>query len=147
LKETFLDYLLTWEKEVFELKGCTPTQKDSMLLSKETRAGLKMTVITFTEMGPALCSLPGQKFMLSERFNQDSLESYFGKQRSKGHYNDNPSVQQYLQNTNILRVVDQLSLDPIRSNIRGRKRTQTQDDACIPLPKRTSHNTVKHGTP
>jgi hypothetical protein len=43
LKETFLDYLLTWEKEVFELKGCTPTQKDSMLLSKETRAGLKMT--------------------------------------------------------------------------------------------------------
>jgi hypothetical protein len=37
----------------------------------------------------------GFKYVLSERFMQDVLEDYFGHQRSRGDYSDNPSAQQF----------------------------------------------------
>ena len=48
-----------------------------------------------------LLHLPGPIFLLTERFDQDSLESYCGEQRSRGCYSDNPTVQQYLDNCNV----------------------------------------------
>ena len=46
---------------------------------------------------------------LTERFSQDPIESYFGDQRSRGHRNTNPNVQQFNQATNILRISSGLS--------------------------------------
>ena len=46
-----------------------------------------------------LLSQPNVGYILSERFNQDSIESFFGQQRSRGQRGDNPSVQQFMQNT------------------------------------------------
>ena len=39
------------------------------------------------------------EFVLTERFNQDPVEVFFGQQRSRGGRSDNPSVTQYLHNT------------------------------------------------
>ena len=43
LKETFLQYLTKWEEEVNTYTALTPIERERMLLSKETRDGLKMT--------------------------------------------------------------------------------------------------------
>ena len=93
----------------------TTIEQDEMLISK-TRNGLKMTslfrsiplsenklnmyihmyfittALAFTEMGQKLQSVPGVRFLLSEHFNQDSLESYFS----------NPNVNQVFHNSNTL---------------------------------------------
>ena len=56
-------------------------------------------VHSFCEMTKFLLLQPNAGYILSERFNQDSIESLSGQQRSRGHRNDNPSVQQFMQNT------------------------------------------------
>ena len=43
LLDTFLKYLTDWEEYVHHLPEYTAKQKDKMLLSKQTREGLKMT--------------------------------------------------------------------------------------------------------
>ena len=43
LEEEFLPYLDQWEKSVEAREGFTKTQKKQMLLSSETRLGLRMT--------------------------------------------------------------------------------------------------------
>ena len=65
---------------------------------------LNFAVYTFTELVPKLLDIPGVSYVLSERFCQDPLESYFGKQRYRGGWNENPSVKQYLDNAASLRV-------------------------------------------
>jgi hypothetical protein len=109
LKDTFLNYLTSWEQEVNANDNSTLVQREKMLLSKETRNGLKMTTLAFTELAPRLLAVPGVQFLLSERFSQDSLENFFGQQRSRGSYSDNPTVDQYLSNVNTLRIVQELN--------------------------------------
>ncbi len=43
LENDFLSYLCDWEKSVKERSGFTKTAMNSMLLSRETILGLKMT--------------------------------------------------------------------------------------------------------
>ena len=47
LEQVFLPYLEAWEKSVRSREGFTAAQKQRMLLSSETRLGLKMTGILF----------------------------------------------------------------------------------------------------
>ena len=82
-------------------------------------------------MGPKLLSLLGVKYLFSERLCQDTLESFFGKQRAIGKFNCHPTTDQYLTNCNILRIVHMLGLDPILTNTRGHRRgllTESQPD-------------------
>ena len=132
-----------WEDSVKARKDVKPAEKKRMLLSTETLEGLRMTgelfvqgvththhtnripsillsVYSFTEMAEYLLSLKGVKFLLSEKFNQDPLESYFSKQRSRGARSDNPSIQQCLQNARAIRASKTLTLGNC-SNIRKRK--------------------------
>ena len=50
-------------------------------------------------MAKFLLSQPNARYILSERFNQDAVEILFAQQRSRGQRNGNPSVQQFMQNT------------------------------------------------
>ena len=156
LKSCFLNYILEWEKEANAKTEFTASKHKKMQLSKETRDGLKMTstlyyfasesiyaslhiliitvALAFCELGPKMLSIPGVRFLLTERFNQDSLESYFGKQQARGSYCDNPTVDQFFDNNNALRIINQLHLDLPGSNIRGRQRQQYAD-MDTPLPK------------
>ena len=102
-------------------------------------------VHAFVELMQDLLSVPGVEFVLSERLCQDPLESFFGKQRAAGGRNDNPTVQQFCDNTVTLRVQQSAALEPLRGNCR--KRSRPVDCALVdetPLPKRsrkTNHYT------
>ena len=79
--------------------------------------------------------------MLSERFCQDPLESFFGKQRYRGGFGDNPSVKEFLDNTVSLRVQGSAALEPLRGNCtRKRNSTPIADDTPLPKRKRTSQS-------
>ena len=162
LKEVFLEYLKDWEEEVKSKEGYNALQKAKMMISQETLYGIRMTgtytklifkfkvnlvlngiiycfvndstVTSFLEVGPLLLADKNMKFILTERFTQDSLESFFGDQRSRGHRNTNPTIQQYSINTNILRVSGGLSQQE-RGNTRGRKKDST-DPVETPLSLR-----------
>ena len=93
-------------------------------------------VISFVEMAKFLLNLPGTKFLLSERFCQDPLESFFGHQRSKGGRNDNPTVQQFCDNTVSLRVQGSAALNPLHGNCRKRPADRVIPVDDTPVPKR-----------
>ena len=62
----------------------------------------------------------GMKYVLTERFNQDTVEVFFAQQRSRGGRCDNPSVKQFLRNTQTIMVQKSLALGG-SSNISSRK--------------------------
>lgn len=102
LKDDFLQYLLKWKKSIENRPGnFTETQKDKMFLSHQTYKGIIITVNSTIEIVKYLVKY-GEMFVLTERFNQDLLEEYFGKQRSLGRRNDNPSTQQFKYQANAI---------------------------------------------
>ena len=104
--------------------GLTKTERNSSLLSAETRLGLRMTCelqssvldchITllllsgksFVELVQYVFTIPGVKSFLSQRLCQDPLENFFGCQRQCGGVHDNPNVQKFTKNTQALRVIN-----------------------------------------
>ena len=75
-------------------------------------------------------------YLLSNRFNQDPLEEFFGIRRCHGGRCENPTVQQFIKNSVAIRIQKSAALAPIRGNCRRKRRTEiTVDDT--PLPKRT----------
>lgn len=77
-------------------------------------------VHTFVELTRDLLSVPGVEYLLSERLCQDPLELFIGKQRTAGGQNENPSIQQFCDNTVTLRVQRSAALEPVRGNCRKR---------------------------
>ena len=69
-----------------------------------------------------LYSLPVVKekklVLLSNNLCQDPLEQFFGCQRQRGGTSDNPSVAEFIKNTQALRVVDSFCRGPVRGNCR-----------------------------
>ena len=63
----------------------------------------------------------GMKYVLTEHFNQDPIEVFFGQQRSRGGCCDNLSAKQFLRNTQAIMVQKSLALGGT-SNI-SRKRS------------------------
>lgn len=89
-----------------------------------------------------LYSLPVVKenklVLLSNNLCQDPLEQFFGCQRQRGGTSDNPSVAEFIKNTQALRVVDSFCRGPVRGNCRKRKGSVTHVDKenIVPLAKR-----------
>ena len=74
---------------------------------------------------------------LSQNICQDPLENYFGCQQQRGGTSDNPSVQEYYQNTEALRVIDSFCRNPVRGNCRGVNKASPIEDSCSQaLPRR-----------
>ena len=59
----------------------------------------------------------GIPYILSERFCQDDLENYFGKQRAIGRRSDSLTVNDFGYNDNA--VKNQFSIRPIGGNVQG----------------------------
>ena len=96
------------------------------------------SVHSFVELTRYLLGLPGVNYFLSEKLCQDPLESFFGKQRMRGGYCDNPTVQAFLKGTVSLRVQGSMALQPLRGNSR-REKENTEPliyDDALPLSKR-----------
>ncbi len=54
------------------------------------------SVFSFVDMAKYLLSKNDGLFLLSEKLNQDPLESYFGKQRARCGRSDNPNSRTFL---------------------------------------------------
>lgn len=132
--------------------------KKRMMLSQETLDGIRMTSILtifsiknqamllfivygFVEMAQFLLSQKEGLYLLSERFNQDPLESFFGQQRARGGRCDNPNVKTFMYNTQAIRVQRTLAIGD-GGNVRKRNTQWTTeiDDLSRPLKKRHSVN-------
>jgi hypothetical protein len=135
LENDFLPYLEEWRQYATSKPDISTEDKNKLMLSVQTLEGLKITVFSFIEVVPYLLSLEGANFLLSERFNQDFVE-FFGKQRAHCGRNDNPSVTQFLYNTQAVRTIRSMSFGNC-SNIKKRKLfTDDSNDLSQPLRKR-----------
>ena len=101
-------------------------------------------VNSIVELTKELLGMPGCKYVLTGKFNQDPLEHFFGKQRGAGGRNDNPTVQQFLYNITSLRVQRSLALTPIYGNCRRGTKRALPDIAEVskPLSKRRRKDNV-----
>ena len=94
--DKFLDYFEQWKESIDERQGnFTQNDKSNMFISCQSYEGLQVTVHSCKEVCKFLLE-QGISYILSERFCQDGLENYFGRQRAIGHRRDNPTVSRVL---------------------------------------------------
>ena len=110
----------------------TQNDKSNMFISWQSYEGLQVTVHSFKEVCKFLLQ-QGISYILSERFCQDDLENYFGRQRAIGHRRDNPTVRDAGYNDNTIK--SQYSVRPIAGNVRANLHKFNIIDET-PLPKR-----------
>ena len=88
-------------------------------------------------MGQYLLRVSGVKFLLSERFTQDPVETFFSQQRQRGGGSENPTVHKFTYNTSSLRI--QRSSTPVATSAVRPSKHHLQDEDIMddtPLPKR-----------
>ena len=95
-------------------------------------------VNSFLELVPTILDIPGVKFFLSDKLNQDPLENFFGCIRQNGRVNSNPTINEAMKSTQTLRVINSVRMDKsIKGNCRGRRKRFSSDKIdLLPLPKR-----------
>ena len=104
LKEVFLKFFSDWKAAIESRQGnFSKLEKEKMFISKQTHVGIQTTVLSLVECVKFLLS-NGMPYVLTECFNQDNVEEYFGQQRSIGRRCDNPTMQQFGYNANIIRT-------------------------------------------
>jgi transposase-like protein len=135
LEHDFLQYLESWKVYAMGKEGLSMDKKSKLMLSSQTIEGLKMAVFSFVELIPHLLSLEGASFVLSERFNQDNVEVFFGKQRERSGRGDNPTADKFLYNTQAIRTSRSMSFG-WSSNIRKRKLFDDNDIDQLSQPLR-----------
>ena len=132
--DDFLSYFALWKDSIEERndRPYTANARSNMFISWQTHEGLQVTVYSFKEIVKFLLE-NGVSYVLSERFCQDDLENYFGRQRAIGSRRDNPSVRDVGYNDNTIK--SQFSIRPIAGNVRG-PGGKFNDIDDTPLPKR-----------
>ena len=88
--------------------------------SKFMKKLISFLVNSFTTLGKLLL-VEGAEYILSEKFCQDPLEEYFGKQRMRLGCNDNPMLIEYNSNALGLNVAGDNLIRVFGSNTKGRK--------------------------
>ncbi len=85
LQGDFLKYFKDWEESIKKRyeKKYSESVKSRMFISRQTHEGLQITAHSAIEATKYLLS-QGTEYVLTERFNQDPLEEYFGYQRKMG---------------------------------------------------------------
>lgn len=133
LEQDFLGYLQDWEDEVQNLELPKDCDRKKMLLSRDTREGLQMTVLSIVEIVPFLLK-KGAKMVFTERFCQDSLERYFGKHRAATGSNDNPTVLSYQQNVKKINIISKMMVKPKNGNVKSKSKLAKLNNARRLLP-------------
>ena len=80
--------------------------------------------MSFVELAKEMTQLPGVKYFLSEKLNQDPLEEHFSKHRAAGGHNDNPDVSEFGFNELALLQAN----DNIRPSTTGNCRNNERDN-------------------
>ena len=119
LVNTFLQYFHDWKKAIETRPGkFLPTERAKMFISQQTYEGLQITVHSTVEVVKFLIS-QGVDSVLTERFQQDPLEEYFGNQWQRGRRSDNPYASQFAYNDRALDV--QHNVMPIKAGNTGKR--------------------------
>ena len=111
-----------------------------MFLSWQLYEGIKITVYSLIEVIRYLLN-QGVSYILTERFCQDPLENYFGRQRSMGSRKDNPSMRDFGYNDNTIR--NQKIFRPIASGNSGGAMNAIVEISDEPLPCRKKPKSKK----
>ena len=131
--DQFLQYFSHWKDSIEKRKGnFSENARSSMFISWQTYEGLQTSVLSFKEVCQFLLQ-NGVPYVLSNRFCQDDLENYFGRQRAIGSRRDNPSVRDVGYNDNTIK--SQFSVRPIAGNVNIQVGKYVNDTE--PLPKRS----------
>ena len=85
------------------------------------------TVHSFISLIRYIFTIPGVKVFLSSKICQDPVEKFFGCQRQRGGTHDNPTVAEFCQNTQALRVISSVCRASVRGNCRGNRSTSVVD--------------------
>ena len=102
LENVLLKYLFDWKSTIMTRNGnFAQNARDRMFLSWPTSKGLQITVYSVAESVKYLLNSV-LKFVPTEKFNQDVVEEYFGRQRSFCRRNDNPTLLAFGYNTNTI---------------------------------------------
>ena len=114
LLKTFLQYFKEWKESIKNRPGdFTASEQPKMFISWQTFESLQITCHSTVELIKYLLS-NNVKYVLSERFSQDPLENYFGRQRSMGSRRDNPNARVFGYQDNTIRNLK--SFKPIRES-------------------------------
>ena len=137
LRNEFMAYFESWKESIENRPGNFTTHaKSNMFLAWQTHEGLITTVNSFIEATRYLLMHGEVSYVLSEKFCQDSLENYFGKQRAVRGRHDNPTVRDAGYNDNLIK--SQFSIRPIvGSNVRAGD-SKWNEISDVPLKKRKS---------
>ena len=155
----FVAYLNSWSASVYKRPGFNKNEKKMMMLPQETLDGINITgtyhlylfnysctnflVSSFCEFIQYIFSIPGVACFLSCKINQDPLEKFFGVQRQAGHVNENPTVAEFIKNTESVRVIGGIFITNILGNCRGRQHDDHDIRLAIqPLRKRRKRKSV-----
>ena len=138
LENSFLKFFEEWKQRIELRQGnFTRNAKQRMFISHQTYEGLQITVFSTIEATKYLLQ-HGCSYVLTEKFNQDSLEEHFGNIRSVNRRNDNPSLYQLGYSENIVRRKRLITL--VNGNTKGKwgnKRKISWEKADdVPLGKR-----------
>lgn len=120
---------------LYQMQLCTD-ELNSIVHINELSFPSLLAVKSFVELVRFLFTVPGVKFFLSRRICQDPIEKFFGCQRQRGRTHDNPNAQEFLKNTQALRVVNGFCRDVAKGNCRGNKETKLGTKENTPLVKR-----------
>ena len=105
LKNEFLRYFQEWKNSIENRPGdITKNAKSNMFLLWQTYEGLLLTVHSFVEATKYLLLHGGVAYVLSEKFCQDTLENYFGKQRAIEGRRDSPNICDVGYNDNTIKA-------------------------------------------
>ena len=102
-RNVFLKSFRDWLNSVQQRQGnVIKDVGQKMFISWQTYEGLKKSVNSIIEATQFLL-WHQVKYVLTERFCQDPLENWFGRQRSLGLRKDNPSMADFGYNNNVIR--------------------------------------------
>ena len=132
--DSFLLYFKKWKESIDNRNDrfYTANAKANMFISLQTYEGIQITVHSFIEVCRFLLE-QGVPYILSERFCQDDLENYFGRQRAIGSRRDNPTVRDAGYNDNTIK--SQYSIRSIVGNVQSQRHNFNEINDS-PLPKR-----------
>ena len=137
LQNAFLKYLSVWKESIKERPGqFTLNAKDHKFVSWQTYEGIQISMHSVIEVTKYLLA-QGMEFVLTERFNQDCVEKYFGRHGSAGCWSDNPSKSQFCDNDNTIQM--QCYVVRKTGNTRGAYKSKQRVSLSVvdetPLPK------------
>ena len=99
------------------------------------------SVHSFVDMARYLLPVENDgSFLLSERLSQEPIENYFGQQRARGGRNENPSLQQCIQNAAAINLQKSQALGPVRGNCSRKRRLFDGKQVATPLRKCKRNN-------